>query len=224
MYVSAYYTIVKLLSWIILRVGFSLEVRGREHLPRSGPYILASNHVSFLDPVVVGVACSRRVTFLARSTLFEQPLLGWFMRGCGVIPLLRGETDFTALRAAARRLRAGAVIGLFPEGTRQLSGTLGAARRGVGVLAVAADVPIVPMLVQGTYQAMPPSGGLHRAKIRVAFGPQITYTKARFSPRGSETIEPERGHRSSRHEDLAEAVTHSWHQLQEALKEPTSHS
>lgn len=220
-----FFYVVKFVSWIILRVGFGLEVRGQEHVPASGTFIVASNHVSFLDPVVVGVACPRRVCFMARSTLFAHPLLGWFLRGTRVIPLKRGEADLGAVREAVRRLHEGEPIAIFPEGGRQLSGRLGQARRGVGLVATTARVPIVPVLVRGTFQAMPPGENrLHRAKIRVAFGPQIPYTGERFLPAPSSPLgetgpadwnDPGRRQAggTARHRILAEAVTQSWHRL-----------
>jgi len=200
-----FYALVKLVSWIVLRVGFGLEVHGQEHVPRHGTFILASNHLSFLDPLVLGVACPRRVCFMARDTLFRHPLLRVFLHGVRVIPLKRDESDVTAVREALKRLRAGEPIALFPEGTRQLSGRLGRAKRGVGLIALKAQVPIVPALVTGTFAALPPrSPRLHRTKIRVAFGPPISYTSSSLSSS------------RDRQTELAEFLTQQWHRLEGA--------
>jgi 1-acyl-sn-glycerol-3-phosphate acyltransferase len=199
-----FYDLSKLILWLFFRIGFGLEVRGQEHVPTRGGFVVASNHVSYLDPPVVGVACPRRVAFMARTTLFAHPLLGMFLRGVHAIPLRRGEADHGAIGEAIARLRRGLGVAIFPEGTRQLSGVLGAARRGVGLLAVSAQVPIVPALVTGTFEAMPPEAKrLARAKIRVAFGPAIPYTSSVSS--------------SSRHQELADAVTQTWHRLAEQV-------
>jgi 1-acyl-sn-glycerol-3-phosphate acyltransferase len=212
--VAFWYAWTKFLCWLLLRFRLGLEVHGRSHVPRRGGCILASNHVSFLDPPVVGTACPRRVTFLARADLFEHWALGAFMRAVGVISLRRGEADVGAVRAAAARLRAGHVVAIFPEGGRQFSGALGVAKRGVGLLAEAAQVPIVPVLVQGTFRALPPgSRRLHRAKIRVAFAPSIPYTVPSL-PEGQAAAR-------QRHEQLARAVTDAWHRLEEQLHEHT---
>jgi 1-acyl-sn-glycerol-3-phosphate acyltransferase len=202
-----FYDTVKFLSWAMLRLGYGLDVQGTEHVPQSGAFVVASNHVSYLDPLVIGVACPRRVRFMARSSLFRHVLLGWFLRSTRVIPLARGEADVGAVREAVRRLRHGEPIGLFPEGTRQLTGQLSQAKRGVGLIASMAKVPIVPVLVRGTFEALPPgSGFLRPAKIRVAFGEQIAYTN------------------SPHHEALAAAVTQSWRRLaQTAVSASTSH-
>ncbi len=215
-----FYHFSKFVLWVIFRTGFGLEVRGQEHLPTREGFIVASNHVSYLDPPVLGAACPRRLVFMARTTLFKQPLLGAFMRGVHVIPLKRGEGDVEAIREAVARLQAGDAVAIFPEGGRQFSGQLGGAKRGVGLLAMAAQVPIVPALVTGTFHALPPVDPqrLHRAKIRVAFGPAIPYTKFSVSSAGStEGHGLEEGaaqHLSrSQHQQLADAVTQGWHHL-----------
>jgi 1-acyl-sn-glycerol-3-phosphate acyltransferase len=146
---------------------------------------------------------------MAQAKLFDHPWLGAFMRGVHVIPLQRGEGDTAAIREAVRRLRRGEAVAIFPEGGRQFSGRIGTAKRGVGLLAELARVPLIPVVVQGTFEALPPtSRRLHPAKIRVAFGPQIPYTTAPVP-----TLLSSR----SRHEQLAAQVTQQWHQLAEQL-------
>ena len=219
-----FYHFSKFVLWIFFRVGFSLSVHGREHIPKTGGFILASNHVSYLDPPLLGAACPRRLCFMARATLFEAPLLGAFMRGVGVMPLQRGESDVSAMREAVRRLRTGEAIAIFPEGGRQFSGQLGTARRGVGLLAEAAQVPVIPVVVKGTFEALPPtSGRLRRAKIQVAFGAQISYTAASTRPLHELALEPlslasgPHSRARERHAQFAAKVTHAWHRLTEQL-------
>lgn len=214
-----FYYVVKLILWVIFRVGHDLKVTGQEHVPKTGPFIIAANHVSFLDPPMVGVACPRRVVFMARRDLFRHWLLGAFLRSVKVIPLARGEADVHAVRTALQSLRRGDIIGIFPEGGRQLSGTLGTAKRGVGLLATMARVPIVPAYLTGTFQALPPHATrLHRSKIRVAFGPAISYTTSSFVPPDPATTrlvaEQERSTGSrQRQQQLADAVTQQWRLL-----------
>jgi 1-acyl-sn-glycerol-3-phosphate acyltransferase len=213
------YHFSKFVCWLVLRLRCGLEVQGLEHVPRRGPYLVASNHVSYLDPVVVGVAAPRRLVFMARDTLFRQPLLASWMRGVGVIPLRREEADPAAIRAALAALRRGEPIGLFPEGGRQPGGVLGTARRGIGLLAIRARVPIIPVYLHGTFDVLPPDAkGLQPGKIRVAFGPSIPYTTAslpaadlveRSIPGREEGVIPPR----RRQEQLADAVTQAWRRL-----------
>jgi len=203
-----FYDLSKFLLWLFYRLGFGLEVVGCEHVPRRGAFIVASNHVSYLDPPLVGVACPRRLRFMARADLYDHGLLGAFLRGVRVIPLKRGAGDVAAVRAALDALRRGAGVAIFPEGGRQFSGELGVAKRGVGFLADAARAPVIPVLVRGTFQALPPGARrLGRAKIRVAFGEAITYT---------DTPAPRR------HEEVAEAVSQAWRRLAQQMTEPSS--
>ena len=201
-----FYDCSKLILWLLFRIRLGLKVTGQEHVPRQGGFIVASNHVSFLDPPVVGVACPRPIGFMARETLFAHPLLGVFLHGVHCIPLRRGEADVGAIREAIVRLRRGEGVAIFPEGTRQLSGHLGRARRGVGLLAAHARVPVVPALVTGTFEALPPEAKkLGKAKIRVAFGPSISYTTNSVS--------------ASDHQQFADQVTEAWRQLAEGREQ-----
>ena len=206
----AYYA-SKGILWAFFRLRFGLEVEGQAHVPKRGPFIIASNHLSFLDPPVIGVACPRPLVFMARADLFEPPLLGAYLRAVHVMPLQRGESDPRAVRQAITLLKAGRSIGMFPEGGRQLSGQVGEAKRGIGLLAHSSQAPVIPTLVTGTFQALPPQArGLHPAKIRVVFGPRISYTDAsEYSP-GASTVP---GRSRDRHQQVADAVTHEWRRL-----------
>ncbi len=210
------YSFSKFTLWVVFRWRCGLEVTGQHHIPTRGPFILASNHRSFLDPPVLGAACPRRLSFMARADLFERRWLGTYMRAVHVIPLRRGEVDPAAIREAIHRLRQGEAIAIFPEGGRQLSGKLGTAKRGVGFLAVTARVPIIPVLIQGTFEALPPGERrLHPAKIRVAFGPPIPYTNhsAPVAPHEGGGLVQARASRG-RDEALADVVTRYWHTLE----------
>ena len=212
------YTFSKFVCWLFFRFGFGLEVRGREHVPKRGAFILACNHVSYLDPPLVGAACPRRMCFLAQADLYQRPLLGAFLRSIGAIALRRNETDLGAIRAALWRLREGQPIAIFPEGGRQVSGKLGEAKRGVGLLAISAQVPIIPVLVSGTFEAWPPHAArLSRAKIRVAFGSSIPYTYGSVQsavPSGTPVGEQGRAAAARDHQKrLAQAVTERWRHL-----------
>ena len=211
-----FYAFVKAVLWVFFRIGFGLEVSGQEHVPQQGSFIVASNHVSYLDPPVIGVSCPRRLSFLARSTLFRHPLLGAFLRGIHAIPLKREEGDLGAVRTAVLRLQRGEPVAIFPEGGRQLSGRLGTAKRGVGLLAEAARGPVIPAVVTGTFAALPPTSTsfhLHRAKIRVAFGPPIPYTTDLASTAG-----PSGRSVRSRHQQLADVLTQQWRRMLEQIE------
>ena len=196
------YGISKFLLWVIFRGKYGLRVTGQAHVPRTGACIIAANHASFLDPPLIGAACPRRVRFMARADLYTTGWLAVYMRSVRCIAVRRDEADLGAIRQALAALRQGEPVAIFPEGTRQLTGQLGRAKRGVGLLAGLAKLPVVPACIQGTFQAWPPHAKrLYPSKIRVAFGPAIPYT-------GSSRVH---------HEQLADAVTGEWQRLQQQL-------
>jgi len=144
------------------------DVRGREHIPREGGLLIASNHISFWDPPMVGSALPREVHFLAKEELFRTPGLGWLIRSLNSIPIRRGVADLSGLARALEVLRQGEALLLFPEGSRMRDGELHPPRPGVGMMAVQADVPIVPCYISGSNR---PSRWWRRGvKVRLWFG------------------------------------------------------
>jgi 1-acyl-sn-glycerol-3-phosphate acyltransferase len=138
-------------------------------VPQTGGVIVASNHISFWDPPLVGTAAVRELHFLAKEELFRTPVLGPLIRSFNAIPIRRGMADVSGLNKAMDVLRAGRALIVFPEGTRARDGVLHDARPGVGMLAVATDARIVPVHILGSNQ---PSKWLWRqGKVRVWFGP-----------------------------------------------------
>jgi 1-acyl-sn-glycerol-3-phosphate acyltransferase len=145
-----WYRIVLTVADGILRVLLSRDVRGREHLPKSGPFILASNHGSFWDPPVLATSVTRELHFLAKSTLFDVPVFGALIRSVNALPIRRGTMDLAGLTRAKESLARGGALLLFPEGGRMKDGRLHPARPGLGLIEEQARVPIVPVYVSGT--------------------------------------------------------------------------
>jgi len=123
---------------------------GREHLPRRGPLLLASNHRSFLDPFVIGTLVRRPVYYMAKRELFEKRWQAVLLNALGAFPVDRGAGDGDAMETARAILARGDCVVVFPEGTRVRSGPLGEPRRGVGRLALETGVPVAPVAVFGT--------------------------------------------------------------------------
>lgn len=157
----------------LVRVVSSWEVRGREHVPRSGGLIVASNHISFFDPPLIGIAAVRELHFLAKEELFRPPVFGSLIRTYNAIPIRRGVADLSGLSKAIEVLRGGEALIMFPEGSRMRDGELHPARPGVGMLAVGTDALIVPCYISGSDR---PGGWItRRARLRVWFGPARTW-------------------------------------------------
>jgi len=131
-------------------VYFRLGRIGREHLPRSGPLLLAANHRSFLDPFVIGTLVRRPVYYMAKRELFEKRWQAWALNALGAFPVDRGAGDREAMATAKAILQRGDCVVIFPEGTRTRRGPLGAPRRGVGRLALETGAKVAPVAVIGT--------------------------------------------------------------------------
>lgn len=132
-----------------------VRVDGRENLPKSGPYILVSNHINWKDPPLISITLDLSVRYMAKIQAFGYPLLGYIVRATGAFPVRRGEGDRRALVTALRVLAGGQILGFFPEGHRSESGTLLRGKPGIGFLASRVpDVPLVPIAMIGTKQSL----------------------------------------------------------------------
>jgi 1-acyl-sn-glycerol-3-phosphate acyltransferase len=175
-----FYTFAKWLVWLILRSGWRFRIVGAARVPRTGPLIVACNHVAYLDPPALGAALPRPVTYMAKEQLFAIPVLGPVIRALGAFPVDRSRGDIAAIKTALGILATGACLGIFPEGTRNTDGT-GKPQMGVALLASLSGATVLPAYVSGTTRA-------NRLRpITVTFGDAM-----RFEPAGK-----------ARREDLA---------------------
>lgn len=173
------YAVLKVLATALALALFRVSVRGREHVPQTGPLLLVANHLSVLDPPLVGVATPRQLCFMAKEELFRVPGLGRLIRALGARPVRREGGDSRALKTALGLLAEGRALLVFPEGTRGEEGRLGAAKPGVGMLAVLSGAPVVPVHVSGSGRVLPRGRAWPRlAKVRVTFGPALHFKPA----------------------------------------------
>jgi glycerol-3-phosphate dehydrogenase (NAD(P)+) len=176
------YRVLRSLLVPFFLVYFRMQRIGREHLPRTGPLLLASNHRSFLDPFVIGTVARRPVYYMAKRELFEKRWQAWILNALGAFPVDRGAGDGDAMATARAILERGDCVVVFPEGTRVRPGPLGAPRRGIGRLALETGAPVVPIAVIGTEDVR--SGWRIRPRrVRVRAGrPLLFPTVERSSP------------------------------------------
>jgi 1-acyl-sn-glycerol-3-phosphate acyltransferase len=177
--VKLHYRLGWLLALALARVVWGFRRSGTDRIPDEGPVIIASNHVSNWDPILVGLGCRREVHFMAKEELFRNPLLGAVIRAFNAIPVHRGRLDRRALRAAAEVLRGGEVLLMFPGGRREESGEISDPKAGVGFIACMNEAPVVPAYITGTdrlARAFLSGGG-----VEVKYGTPIAATEAKSS-------------------------------------------
>lgn len=166
------------LTCTIFKALGELESHGNENIPRRGGVLLLSNHVSYLDPIIMGSAANREIYFMARHDVFDVPILGWLAAAHNAYPVRRGTADRAALRHTISLLKSGKLLLVFPEGTRSVDGTLGKTHGGVSFITYHANVPTIPVFLKGSL--MPRNAKWIRpAKLVVTFGPPIDFTEVR---------------------------------------------
>jgi len=150
---------------------FRAHVVNVSRVPRRGRVILACNHQSFFDPVFATIALTRESSYLARDSLFNNRWFGWLIRSLNAIPVRRGQADVGAIKEMLRRLLAGYVVVAFPEATRTHDGSIGPMRPGVVLLAQKARATIVPVCIEGAFEAWPRRQLLPRpGRVTVMYG------------------------------------------------------
>ncbi|QNK55386.1 1-acyl-sn-glycerol-3-phosphate acyltransferase [Paenibacillus sp. PAMC21692] len=159
------YLLFRFMLRVLYRLLFRLEARGLHHIPKDGPVILASNHISNLDPPTIGVLVPRKVNFMAKEELFKVPVFGPLIRAFGAFPVKRGGVSKDAIKSAITLLKEGNVLGIFPEGSRK---TPGAAKKGAAMIAVRSGATIVPVAIVGGYRLF--------RKTRVCYGEPLDLT------------------------------------------------
>jgi 1-acyl-sn-glycerol-3-phosphate acyltransferase len=183
--------VVYLIARLVLRPLFLLvfrpHVRGRENVPATGPFIIASNHLSFIDSMAIPLMAPRRVGYLAKAEYFTgHGLKGWFTRtlftALGALPVERQDHRAAqeALDTAMTVLKAGGGFGVYPEGTRSRDGKLARGKTGVAWLALTADCPVVPVGITGTDRIQPIGARYWRPhRFSVTFGEPLTFPEHR---------------------------------------------
>lgn len=169
------YTIFRFICRVALIPFVGIKVFGRENIPEKGGFLIAANHRSYLDPVIIGVSCPRRLNYMAKAELFKNRIYALILKYSLAFPVKRGSTDLSAFKESIRRVRRGKGLLIFPEGTRQINGRFADPEPGVGFLAAKLNVPVIPAFVDGTDKALPHGAKFIRpAVITVRFGEHIS--------------------------------------------------
>lgn len=145
------YTFFRALLRFLYKILFRVKAYDTHHIPEEGAVILASNHISLLDPPMVGILIKRKVHFMAKEELFKIPVLGLLIRSFGAFPVKRGS-GIDAVKQSIKLLKEEKVMGIFPEGTRRKEGASEDAKKGTAMIALRSKAQVVPAAIVGDYK------------------------------------------------------------------------
>jgi 1-acyl-sn-glycerol-3-phosphate acyltransferase len=152
------YSLVKGIVRAFLYLYHRIQVNGMEKIPASGPLIVVGNHVSYLDPVYIGAMLPRRIHFMAKQEIFRSAVMRLLLNIAGAFPVNREKPEIQTMRTAMNYLKSGEMVGIFPEGRRRQGNSFDELKQGAAYLAVKSNCPVVPVLIEGTEQALPKGG------------------------------------------------------------------
>ncbi|MBN3039256.1 MAG: 1-acyl-sn-glycerol-3-phosphate acyltransferase [Candidatus Omnitrophica bacterium] len=165
------YVVIRFMFLVFYKIFFRLSAAGRERIPTTGAFIIASNHASYLDPPIIGVCCPRKLSYFAKEELFYNSFFAWFIRRLQAFPVKTRSADLRSVRFALAELKASKGVLIFPEGARTWDGSLGKPLGGIGLIAAKSKAPIVPAYIQGSFKALRRGTRIIRpTKIKVYFG------------------------------------------------------
>ncbi|AKN73377.1 MULTISPECIES: lysophospholipid acyltransferase family protein [Streptomyces] len=179
------FALIKAVLGPIMRLMFRPQVEGAEHIPGDGPVILAGNHLTFIDSIVLPVVTKRQVFFIGKDEYVtgkgvKGRLMAWFFTGVGMIPVDRDGASggVAALMTGRRILEEGKIFGIYPEGTRSPDGRLYRGRTGIARLTLMTGAPVVPFAMIGTDKLQPGGRGIPRpGRVTVRFGEAMEFSR-----------------------------------------------
>ena len=156
---------------------FPIKIYGKENIPIDSNFIIVSNHVSNLDPVIIPLCLTRRINFMAKESLFRVFFIGTYIRLLGAYPIRRNKSDIGAIKETLKRLKAGNPVLMFPQGTRVLNQNTKSVQPGVGFIVRKSNLPVLPLYIEGSDIVMSrQSKGIKRHTVKVVFGKLLYYS------------------------------------------------
>jgi 1-acyl-sn-glycerol-3-phosphate acyltransferase len=187
---SIFFKSVRVIARNIVKMIFSVRIDGLENIPKKGPAIMVSNHLSFLDAIILGMFFPRNIWFMAKNSQFYNSFLFWFLRISGAFPVRRYTIDGQAVRNVIRILDAGHIIGIFPEGERSWDGRMLPFKYGCQRLILALNYPVIPVGISGAYELMPRwTAKIKRVPVRVNIGAPVKFEHIPVSMQTEEKIQ-----------------------------------
>ncbi len=179
MNIHPWYWIWKCFMHVTISAFFDLRIYGRENVPLTGPVLFVSNHQSFLDPPMCGMALQRECDFMARKTLFDNPGFGRLIRTLNSFPVEESGGDLATIRTLIDRLKQERAVVIFPEGSRSLDGEIHEFKSGFELIARRSKATTVPVAIEGSRRAWARGGGIIiGSPIRIMYGQPIPYQQA----------------------------------------------
>jgi 1-acyl-sn-glycerol-3-phosphate acyltransferase len=175
-----FYWIIRAISWLLLKIFWKVEVTGIENIPEKGAFIIAANHVSYLDPFFLAISMKRKICFITKKEAFNNIFVKFILNKLNAFPVDREIIDILAMKKAINILQEGKILGVFPEGSRSLNGELQKLKLGVIKLAIKTGVQIIPVGISGTYKIYPHGKVLpafFKHKITIHYGRPLYLSK-----------------------------------------------
>jgi 1-acyl-sn-glycerol-3-phosphate acyltransferase len=173
------YSFAHFITWLFFHTLYRLKAVGLEHIPKHGAVIVCCNHISTLDPPLLGTPLKRKINYMAKAELFQLPVLGWLLPHLGAFPVKRGGVSKDAIKRSLDLLKSGEVIGVFPEGTRNRADEPG--KKGAASLALKSGATVIPAAIIGRYS-------LFRS-IKIVYGAPVDLTEFDDSISASDALE-----------------------------------
>lgn len=167
-----FYYVSRFIYRILARIIYRIELKGIENVPEKGKLILCSNHKTNMDPIFLMAFFPRHPLFMGKVEAFKNPFIGYLLKCLGVFPVSRGTGDVKAISRALEVLKEDKVLAIFPEGTRVRDGIRIPAKKGVGLLAITADAPVIPVLILSDFKLF--------SKVKCIIGEPIYFCKENY--------------------------------------------